>query len=689
MKMRDSISLYLGKVIKEDTQSVSLPSNKKFCIKLDGSFVVSGSRGYGKTVTSKVIAEESLLKGVPTILFDPKGDLSQLSQPFEAHCLFGLSKEEVENYERQLELFNIKDLTSKYVESISPQLFDHNYLPGDSDVRNAFHKTDDGKTPLTIVRLLSKEEEINKKVFKNWLSAIKISLSEMSRTNIDRLIVIDEVHRYLSDKTLYGLLDIILREGRNAGLKFVFATQKMRDLRGLLDFMKYRIDMVGERRCIPSFRPTPGHDFVIMVNYGENVLIRWLLTLHRKESMTSEDYFLTKDFWDTHIHPMTDLLIANTTLRSLNLEEVEKRLLNFLNSKPICMDFDSAEDTLKKLGVKLNVVKNLLSNKVFRNLGHYHAWLDYEKLGFSILAFFICKSEEPHSDNYTQGIGEILKSYNTIEMFEIESPDYVNVDLLAKLRFRNMTEYYDIIANKVLRISKRGKSEEERFKQFLEHFVSKLKEKGIFDIRQITIPLAEEFIPDIPPEQLVSGCIYTKTFSEKPTCYIDEKLDVFRTLKNEEIEALKILAEIDYSEGKRIPFNIDSIYSGMKQHGLIGENLAKVDLESCMERMVNLGIIKGAYVELPWRKLGYQTTFIIGQLNLRNIETQATRIAQIPYVQEAHTIVGTYDIIIKVRYTNADQLINEISNNIRRFVENSLHLTVKRDLKKGYSLRSV
>jgi hypothetical protein len=64
--------MYLGKAVHENNMFFMEPQS------LLRHSVVLGNSGCGKTIASKVIVEEALLKGIPVIAVDPQGDISSM-----------------------------------------------------------------------------------------------------------------------------------------------------------------------------------------------------------------------------------------------------------------------------------------------------------------------------------------------------------------------------------------------------------------------------------------------------------------------------------------------------------------------------------------------------------------------------------------------------------------------------------
>ena len=44
---------------------------------------IVGDTGFGKTVALKVFIEEAIMQGIPSVIMDPHGDLSEFARPFD------------------------------------------------------------------------------------------------------------------------------------------------------------------------------------------------------------------------------------------------------------------------------------------------------------------------------------------------------------------------------------------------------------------------------------------------------------------------------------------------------------------------------------------------------------------------------------------------------------------------------
>ncbi len=90
-----------------------------------------------------------------------------------------------------------------------------------------------------------------------------------------------------------------------------------------------------------------------------------------------------------------------------------------------------------------------------------------------------------------------------------------------------------------------------------------------------------------------------------------------------------------------------------------------------IKRLEKLGIIKGYKALLDAKKLGYGVTaFILISFSYEGEEgvsqrDVARKIASFPEVQELHIITGTWDMILKVKMRNVDELGKFVVDKLR------------------------
>lgn len=86
-----------------------------------------------------------------------------------------------------------------------------------------------------------------------------------------------------------------------------------------------------------------------------------------------------------------------------------------------------------------------------------------------------------------------------------------------------------------------------------------------------------------------------------------------------------------------------------------------------IQKLTNLGIIKGSQFIIDPEKIGYETCAYIG-LNLRNPETfdkVVGELRKIPEVVECHYTTGDYDLFVKIYALNNHHLLNIIHDKLQ------------------------
>ena len=81
-----------------------------------------------------------------------------------------------------------------------------------------------------------------------------------------------------------------------------------------------------------------------------------------------------------------------------------------------------------------------------------------------------------------------------------------------------------------------------------------------------------------------------------------------------------------------------------------------------VQKLTNLGIIKGSEFVIDVEKIGYETCAYIGIFlnNPANYDTAVEQLKQIPEVVECYYTTGEYDLLIKVYARNNHDLLNII-----------------------------
>lgn len=96
-------------------------------------------------------------------------------------------------------------------------------------------------------------------------------------------------------------------------------------------------------------------------------------------------------------------------------------------------------------------------------------------------------------------------------------------------------------------------------------------------------------------------------------------------------------------------------------------NVSGAAIHQRMQKMTNLGILKGSRYVIDPEKIGYETCAYIG-LNLKDPETFDTvveKLKDIPEVVECHYTTGDYDMFIKIYAINNHHLLNIIHDKLQ------------------------
>ncbi|EHO69477.1 hypothetical protein HMPREF9140_01351 [Prevotella micans F0438] len=96
-------------------------------------------------------------------------------------------------------------------------------------------------------------------------------------------------------------------------------------------------------------------------------------------------------------------------------------------------------------------------------------------------------------------------------------------------------------------------------------------------------------------------------------------------------------------------------------------NVSGAAIHQRIQKLVNLGIIKGSQFVIDPEKIGYETCAFIG-LNLRNPEKfdeVVEALKRIPEIVEAHYTTGQYDLFVKLYAFNNHHLLNIIHDKLQ------------------------
>ena len=96
-------------------------------------------------------------------------------------------------------------------------------------------------------------------------------------------------------------------------------------------------------------------------------------------------------------------------------------------------------------------------------------------------------------------------------------------------------------------------------------------------------------------------------------------------------------------------------------------NVSGAAIHQRIQKLTNLGVLKGSQFVIDPEKIGYETCAYVG-LYLKNPEdfdNVVSALRKIPEVVECHYTTGKYDILIKVYAKNNDHLLNIIHTKLQ------------------------
>lgn len=687
----EELKFKLGKFVDKDVSLEKVNADyHDYVFKPDCHFLISGESRSGKTFLLKDIVEEAILAGCPCLVIDSKGDLARLACPYGAAVFARFQNSGHVDYLDHYRRFGVVDRQKEYDRKVAAVLLDYNYSPTKNDMKWVFTRRD-GLTPLTIVSLhLADREHPGRSKEKREGAVLRIldsiisALSDLKRIPETKFLFIDEAHRFSSKESpeLNNRLEIILREicgeakiivGLSTQSKSDYSEDYLREHKFTHVFQFF--DPKREKykcRILYFSGQYQVRDWDRQDTTKDLLFPRWTFTIDGG-AIERQQFNDINEILRMKVHYPIITRFSPPMKRDLitDLKETDFKILSCVNDMPLSHTWNS--QAIQKL-VYLPKEENLESivnrlQSIIESRGlHYHTWLDYGKLGFPITAFFVAVGK----NNWRDKLQDVIKLPEIVESYEIECENpYFNVNLLFKLRVRDMESYNDFVCSKLLTICKRGMTEKERFEKCHDQFLQEYKSEH--GEHALSMP------NKLPREQIVSGCICAKTFSDHPACFIqDDALD-FLDDKNQ-IQVLNGVREV---EGSSLfsqtdgPVQLD--LEGLSK-GIIklceGENLNTSYVVERIRHMAEMGIIKGIYFELPWQQM--ETTFVLGQLKFENVIDQADKVSkQLQLgVQEVHTIAGTYDILVKLR---GKQEMNKIETQLS--LSDSLVLDVKNPLK--------
>lgn len=96
-------------------------------------------------------------------------------------------------------------------------------------------------------------------------------------------------------------------------------------------------------------------------------------------------------------------------------------------------------------------------------------------------------------------------------------------------------------------------------------------------------------------------------------------------------------------------------------------NVSGAAIHQRIQKLTNLGVLKGSQFIIDPEKIGYETCAYIG-LNLRTPETfdeVVSELEKIPEIVECHYTTGDYDMFIKIYALNNHHLLNIIHDKLQ------------------------
>ena len=96
-------------------------------------------------------------------------------------------------------------------------------------------------------------------------------------------------------------------------------------------------------------------------------------------------------------------------------------------------------------------------------------------------------------------------------------------------------------------------------------------------------------------------------------------------------------------------------------------NVSGAAIHQRIQKLTNLGVLKGSQFIIDPEKIGYETCAFIG-LNLKNPESfdkVVEKLRDMPEVVECHYTTGNYDLFIKIYAQNNHHLLNIIHDKLQ------------------------
>ena len=96
-------------------------------------------------------------------------------------------------------------------------------------------------------------------------------------------------------------------------------------------------------------------------------------------------------------------------------------------------------------------------------------------------------------------------------------------------------------------------------------------------------------------------------------------------------------------------------------------NVSGAAIHQRIQKLTNLGVLKGSQFIIDPEKVGYETCAYVG-LNLKNPESfdeVVEKLKEIPEVVECHYTTGNYDLFLKLYAANNHHLLNIIHDQLQ------------------------
>ena len=96
-------------------------------------------------------------------------------------------------------------------------------------------------------------------------------------------------------------------------------------------------------------------------------------------------------------------------------------------------------------------------------------------------------------------------------------------------------------------------------------------------------------------------------------------------------------------------------------------NVSGAAIHQRIQKLTNMGLLKGSHFIIDPEKIGYETCAFIG-LNLKNpssFDEVVEKLKQMPEIVECHYTTGNYDLFIKIYARNNHHLLNIIHDKLQ------------------------